>query len=177
MPLFYIGEWVDVDPDNRVGRRNSTGGRAIINTNDPTYSVSYILDNHLSQDVDESRIHHSSLMTTSRRLSPEGDVVPSLLSYNYQDHQRARVNVESSSSNDSSLRLQQDLDTIITTSSLLQMSLKYFKGNLKNRQTENPAFLLLSDKMDVELPGWLRRNQSASGKGSVINLKSFLSND
>jgi hypothetical protein len=126
MTQFFVGEWVDIDPDNRVGRRNSSGGRAIIRSNQPSYNVRYLLYNHLSQDVDESRIHHSSLMTTSQHLSPNGEIVPSLLSYNYHNYLGSQQQLQhgNSTNRNHSLNIKSNTSSLITTTSLLKQSLQ-----------------------------------------------------
>lgn len=80
---LFLGMYVNVDPESRVGRRDSAGGAGIIVSVEPSTSIRYLIEGRLTQDVDEERIHSMSMMTTSRRPGPNGQTIPGLLSYNY----------------------------------------------------------------------------------------------
>ena len=52
-----VGDYVNIDNENRTGRRNSEGGKGYLETVQPTYNVRYVLTGLLSPNVNRSRIH------------------------------------------------------------------------------------------------------------------------
>ena len=54
--VFRVGDYVEVDGENRIGRRNSEGGKAYIADVSPTISVRYVISGLLSPSVVKERI-------------------------------------------------------------------------------------------------------------------------
>ena len=90
LPDLFVGMWVDVDPELRIGSRNSEGGRArIIDIDDDhNISVKYVIGDMMSPNVQPSRIHHPDFILNGRRNSRSSDSAsaPSLLSHLYGEY-------------------------------------------------------------------------------------------
>ena len=79
---------MEVDPENRIGRRNSEGGKAYVATVSPTISVRYVISGLLSQSVVKERIHVAKIGTSGRRRGIDGGRTPSILDNSYPEYQR-----------------------------------------------------------------------------------------
>jgi len=82
-PLFRIGELVRVDPEHRVGKKDSEGGNAFVNSVDSLtgITVQYIVSKFHSPNVKPARLHPETIATTGRRRSTDNseNIPPSLL--------------------------------------------------------------------------------------------------
>jgi hypothetical protein len=167
--MFFVGEWVDVDPEQRRGRRDSEGGRAIIKEIEPSYNLQYLVGGQLSQEVDEQRIHHTTLDTHARRRSPNDELRPSLLSHNYEPVERNQQNTAESQTPANNNR------QIVTTASMMREALKYNR----KRDPEHPVVKRLNSMMErVNTDnGWLRENEAIVTNTPSPSPNTYLSTD
>ena len=81
--LFREGDLVCVDPEHRVGKRDSEGGNAFVNSIDSItgVTVQYIVSKFHSPNVKPARLHPQTIATTGRRRSTDNseNIPPSLL--------------------------------------------------------------------------------------------------
>ena len=152
MSDLFVGMWVDVDGEQRIGTRNSEGGRAIItNINDNYVAAKYLLTNLCSPEVKSARIRPADLILSGRRKSRDGLTTPSLLSHLYGEYRSQQI---------SSQTQHEVVDTrvvdlfpqFINTGLLLNMLLE--KSNVCN------VIKAIKENNQTEGKGWLRRTEA-----------------
>ena len=95
---FCDGDYVEIDPESRSGRRDSEGGKGFIEALHPTLDVRYVISGLLSPSVDSSRIHTAKISTSGRRKGVDGGRTPSILDYSYPEYRRQQLLIAESTS-------------------------------------------------------------------------------
>jgi hypothetical protein len=165
-----IGDYVKVDPENRIGRRDSEGGLGFIEAISPGYNVRYLVPNRLSPNVNEGRIHSARIATTGRRKGRDGGIAPSMLDHTYPEYRRLQDELiaESVEPNIDNCRVvaADDDDELVSTSYLLSRL-------LDNR--DHGYILDIIDKMNyTNEKGWLRINESILRNTDTPDLNTHL---
>ena len=85
-----IGDYVVVDPEVRVGRRDSEGGSGfIVGVSEEAVAFEYVISRLVSPVANRRRLHKSNICnTTGRRRSVDGGRTPSILDYTYPEYRR-----------------------------------------------------------------------------------------
>ena len=145
MSDLFVGMWVDVEGEVRIGTRNSEGGRGIIiEKNERRISVKYLLSNSCSPDVNSTQIRPANLVLNGRRKSGDGSSTPSLLSHLYGEYRSQQLSQVQHQSESSVVEL---FPVVLNTSLLLSMlmeknnSVNVVKSIKENNQTEGKGWL------------------------------------
>ena len=152
MSDLFVGMWVDVDGEHRIGTRNSEGGRAIItNINDNYVAVKYLLTSLCSPEVKSARIRPADLILSGRRKSRDGSTTPSLLSHLYGEY-RSQQQISQSQHELVDTRVVNLFPQLINTGLLLNMLME--KSNVCN------VVKAIKENNQTEGKGWLRKTEA-----------------
>jgi hypothetical protein len=157
-PTINQGMYVSVDPTP-----SSSGGFGFVVSTNPI-NVKYIVENRLSQDVDEDRIHDATLTTTSRRLDTNGQPIPGLLSYNYAEY-LSHADDNDNNNNNNNNNVIPPLPNLITTNYIIQQSTVYVSRNMNRNNDTNPGVQILTDGL-MDVSGWLRINEGRNNNNN-----------
>jgi hypothetical protein len=150
--MFTHGSLVDVESEERRGRRDSEGGKAYVvkveSGENRTYDVQYIIGNLLSPNVAVSRIRPTMLQTTARLRRGETGTRPSLLSPSLTPR-----NLDFTRGAETP---QQRSNGPTMTKVLFGTSKRWIRGKL------NPALILLTKMNEKEEQGWLRKAEAVA---------------
>lgn len=181
MPInLFIGMYVDVQPENRIGERNSDGGRGIItsinaenDSNDSnTFDVKYILSNLKSPIVKKARIRSANFVLTGRRKTTNGEATPSLLSHLYGAFIGQQLQNEIENERSPTTTAVTTEPEMVTTASLLRMCII----PTQLRKSQHPVIVLIKKKNDDCIEGWLRANEKSLENSKHTKITKHLSN-
>ena len=137
MSDLFVGMYVDIDPENRVGRRNSEGGRGIVTAiNNTDISVKYMWSHLTSPRVNQSQIHAADLILTCRQTNTREEATPSLLSHIYGEYCSNQIQIQLEDSQNNNHESITVVEPVITTEFLLSM---FFNRHEINKQSCHPA--------------------------------------
>jgi hypothetical protein len=146
--MFTHGSYVDVEPEERTGRRDSEGGKAYVVHVDGRFDVRYVIGNIFSPNVDVSRIRPTTVQTTARRRQGETGTRPSLLSRQRRLPSSRRLFPEP--------QQQRRSNSLMTTNELLILSRPWTRGS----GAPNPALIYLTKMNAKAEKGWLRKAEA-----------------